>query len=167
MGDANWKKTESEVRRALVCWRQLQKADIDDVVQDALMTLWRRREPEPTGGGSWWAKVKATAHRVATDHWRRLFRDTQRTAWLQDETPFDDVVSDPEHDALSAERARRIEQALKTLSLAHQAAFEAYYLEDRHVSDIARDLGLSPQQVYSLLEVSRSRVLRAVAGEDP
>lgn len=65
--------------------------------------------------------------------------------------------------ATNADRIRRMKQLLSTameLSLTNRQreAVQLYYLEEKKVIDIARELGISRQAVHKLLRLSRNKL---------
>lgn len=120
-------------------------ADVEDVVQDALLsTLRYLRRHDGTIGDL--VKLAAT---IARNRCRDLLR------WRRGKTHVDivpmsewlaDVSVSPLDDLERSERIRLLGQALETVSKACRRLLRAFYLEKRTAEEIRREIGLGTVQ---------------------
>lgn len=141
--------------------RGLQPADCDDVVQDVLLALTKSLPGftyDPSKG-----RFRAYLHTMVAHAIQRR--------WFQKrgERPLDDSAAsfisdggdgDGEAQWESEWRQHHLRVAMKTIAAefnaADRAAFEAYAIEGRDVQATARELEMTPEQVYQ----AKSRILR-------
>jgi RNA polymerase sigma-70 factor (ECF subfamily) len=137
-------------------------ADIEDVLQEAFLRLWRAApdwRPE--------ARISTFLHtivyRLCVDRLRRRRRLAESTdeAWLD----LPDDQPDPEQRLLSADRRERIERALAALPPRQRAAMSLCYGEDLTQAEAAATLGCT-QEAYEALLGRARRALRAALAED-
>ena len=147
----------------------------DRVVGYATRMLGRREEGEEVcveafckvvegtwrSGGSFRGFLFTVTHRRCLDRLRR--RGTARRRQQRVEGPARAAV-DPEARMIEGARRRRLEAALSDLGHQHRAAVLLYYGEGLPSKEVARVMGVSDQQVRSLLSYAR-RKLRGLLAE--
>lgn len=136
-------------------------SDADDVVQEALITAWRRldelREPERVR--SWLATAVA---RRATDVLRtRARRDVQPMPEVEQE---DDRSPAPERVAEGRLATTALREALARLPEDQREVWLLREMAELSYDEIAERLGTSPATVRGRLSRARSAVLAAMEG---
>ncbi|OBG92882.1 RNA polymerase subunit sigma [Mycobacterium sp. E136] len=129
----------------------------EDVVQEALLRLWRKPEILQQPGDA----ARAWLFTVA----RNLVIDDRRSARFSRELQTDDLPERPSHDAIGPAVDKWVlADALKSLSPDHRTAIvRAYYL-GQTVADIAAHEGIAPGTVKSRLHYAL-RALRIALQE--
>jgi RNA polymerase sigma-70 factor (ECF subfamily) len=129
-------------------------AEADDVVQEALMRVWRhaaRWDPARGQPGTW---VHAIVTRLCVDQLRRRRHEPIDAA---------EDIADPAPTALDALSSRRealaLRAALASLPARQRAALTLFYHEDMAGAEAAATLGINLRAYWSLLERAR-RALR-------
>ncbi|UCG31583.1 MAG: sigma-70 family RNA polymerase sigma factor [Phycisphaerales bacterium] len=125
-------------------------ADIEDIVQQAFVALYRQREKVNAKDDGLFRFLKTTARNLSLDHMRKARRRRKH---------FDQIVSsspDPsEWDAVSplefAEEKDRIWEVFCALSELERLVLWSYAVEGKSVRAIARDLDLNWHRVAVML----------------
>ena len=126
-------------------------ADSDDIVQEALVRAWRRRESYDPGRGS----VQAWLLAIVADRCRR-----HRTREGQPATgPLVDV-----HPVASTDldRSMDVDRAIRALSGRQRLAVELHYYVGLTVAEVAAVMRCSEGTVKSTLSDARKRLLPAL-----
>jgi RNA polymerase sigma-70 factor (ECF subfamily) len=128
--------------------------DAEDAVQEAFVTaLGRRRAFAELDNHEAWLRTVALNH--VRNGWRHL--EVVRRLRTKVPGPTPEAEVGPEHVALV--------EALAKLDLPHRTVVVLYYLADRSVPDIARELGIPAGTVKTRL--ARSRELLAPLLSEP
>jgi RNA polymerase sigma-70 factor (ECF subfamily) len=139
----------------------LNAAQIDDIVQDCMVTIWRKAplyNPTQASVATW---IFTIARNLRVDHARR--RANRDMAPLGEWDEMDDAP-DGEGLLLAAESETQVRKALDELpSEQKQVLMEAYFA-DKPQSAIAQDLGLPLGTVKSRLRLALAK-LRALLEE--
>lgn len=135
-------------------------AEAEDVVQDALMRLWRSAGGlEVTEAG-----VRPWLRRVVTN----LAIDRLRSGRRTDVTDTVPEIAEPaSQGALSDERelARRVEAAVRELPERQRVAIALFHFEELSQREVAERMGVSEDALESLLARGRRALKKALAGE--
>jgi RNA polymerase sigma factor (sigma-70 family) len=131
---------------------------IDDVVQDVLLSIHRARQTyDPARSFTAWLQVIAT--RRAIDHLRRTGRQRMREI----HAPLDyeaevDPTADPSRGLQHADGTARVDQALAGLPQRQREAVKHLVLEERSLADAAA----LTQRTPGALKVNLHRALKAL-----
>jgi len=133
--------------------------DLEDLAHDVFVAAFRAlprfeagRAPRP------W--LFGIAFRVVSDY-RRRARFTRET--LIDDEPLGAALGpDPEADALRAEDRRLVLAALEALPLDQRAVFVAHEIDGAAIPELAEELALSINTLYSRLRLARAKFAAAV-----
>jgi RNA polymerase sigma factor (sigma-70 family) len=126
-------------------------ADSDDVVQEALVRAWRRRESYDAIRGS----VQSWLLAIVADRCRR-----HRTRhWRPESAQFIDIAASPSSDI---DRSVDIERAVRRLSHRQRVAVELHYYVGLSVAEAAAVMRCSEGTVKSTLSDARRRLLPAL-----
>ena len=145
-------------------------ADADaaaDVLQDVMLTIWRRAG---TFGGRSKARtwILGIAHHKIADRWRRRDRDGYE---LPDENAIDPDAPCPHLDAEQGERQKAVRRSLRSLSDAHREVVHLAFYEDLSYSEIARILeipeGMVKTRVFHAKKILARRLGADFAGDSP
>lgn len=133
--------------------RRLAQGDAEDVVQDALIVAWQRRDrfDETRGTPQAWL-LTLTAHAAA-----RARRTRTRHPWQLSDQPTDSAVIDIDPDL-------DLRRAVDALAPRQQLAVNLFYYLDRPVDEIAVVMGCSVGTVKSTLADARGRLRRHLEG---
>lgn len=127
-------------------------ADSDDVVQEALVRAWRKRESYDESRGS----VQSWLLAIVADRCRR-----HRTRhWRHESAAFIDLPAAPPPDL---DRSVDIERAIGRLSERQRLAVELHYYVGLTVAEVAGVMRCSDGTVKSTLSDARKRLLPALA----
>ncbi len=136
--------------------------DVDDVVQDVLLSAWRHHDAfrGDAALSTWLVRI---AVRQTRRHlrWRRV-RDRVRS-WLAP----DEIAALPACPAEHADDAQAVRAAVARLPAADREVLVLRYLEDRSVADCASALGCSRAAVDQRLSRARSRLRALLPAEGP
>jgi RNA polymerase sigma factor (sigma-70 family) len=131
---------------------------VDDVVQDVLLSIHRARQTyDPARSFTAWLQV--IAERRAIDHLRRLSR--QRLREVHAPIDYDahvDSTADPSRSVQHADGAARVDRALKSLPDRQREAVNALILDEQSVAEAAA----STQRTPGALKVNLHRALKAL-----
>lgn len=141
----------------------LPPVQIEDIVQETLIAIWRKAglyDPK-FGGVSTWVFVIARNQRV--DFLRR--KQNRTTQPLEDWDPIDDSPSGEDR-LLAAERESKVRKALAQLTREQASVLEQAYFADKPHSAIARELGIPLGTVKSRMRLALAK-LRSLLEESP
>ena len=147
-----WAPTLTRYAWALVDSRM----DVEEIVQDTLVTLWRRSAEITLHDGSLlpWLLVACRNHAM------NLRRKRQRTE--ADELPAE-LVAPADDDAREArERLRWVRAEIEALSPVDQQICELCLIEGRSYAEAAKLLGLSVGALTQRVSRTRTRLRKAV-----
>jgi RNA polymerase sigma-70 factor, ECF subfamily len=141
------------------------REDAEEVFQETTLVLWRSfQEFEPGTNFLFWAK-KIAFHRVLT------FRKQRRRAGVPQSEGFLESVERTlaAEEAVMDTRLRALAQCLEKLPAADRQLVACRYESNRHVKDLAAQLGRPANTLYKSLERIRHALIecvnRAVARE--
>jgi RNA polymerase sigma-70 factor (ECF subfamily) len=129
-----------------IAFREVGRADADDLVQDALFRAWRKRatfRPDRGTPRSWMLAILLDQ---ARKHRRRT---AQETASLHD------VNRPPAQDPTEAPRLD-VEGAVRELPPRQRQVISLFYLADLPISEVAAALGISIGSVKTHLSLARN-----------
>ena len=129
-------------------------AEAQDVVQEAYVRAWRRRE-ELSAAGAPEAWVRTVAWRLAVSRWRRA--RGYLSALVRHGTPVEQAGPDPEHAALVA--------ALRKIPEEQRRVVVLHYLCDLPVAEVARQTGAPVGTVKVRLARARASLARHLTGD--
>jgi RNA polymerase sigma-70 factor (ECF subfamily) len=151
-----------QVFRFVAAFTGAPAADVDDLVQEALLEAWRGRASF-RGDASRLTWVLGIARRLATGRRRSTARREEilRALRALEEAPVPaDVLRDEE-------TVRRVREALDALDPAHAEALILRYYDGRPVREIAAALGESEKAVESRLHRAREALRDRLKEESP
>lgn len=148
-----------------VAWvhRQLRRlgvhpSDLDDVTQDVLITLHRRREDyDPSRPLR--AYLFGYLFRVVSDYRRRSFRRHERTGIVTEVTS---PLASPEELASSRDQLAHVERALAALPEGRREVFVMAVIEEHSIPEVAEAMGIPLNTAYSRLRVAREEFVAAI-----
>jgi RNA polymerase sigma-70 factor (ECF subfamily) len=137
----------------------LPPSDVDDIVQEALIHGWQRREEflEQASFETWLFSI--AQHKIA-DFWR----GRKRAPEVLEALDKIDLAPIPEDLLNSAELRQRVAEALDRLDPDYARALTLRYLEDLPVREIAARLNDSESAVESRLTRARDAFRRYLGG---
>lgn len=149
-------------------WRSLRRlgveaASLDDAAQDVFLVVHRRLGDYTGGSAKAW--LFAIAHRVASDHRRRVRRKggllplDERVASAGSDGPLDG--------ALRNEASGIVMEFLQDLDDDRRAAFILAELEQMTAPEIGQALGVNVSTVYSRIASARSALVQFVTERHP
>ncbi|WP_437601433.1 sigma-70 family RNA polymerase sigma factor [Sorangium sp. So ce590] len=138
--------------RSLVTYVGVPSRDIDDVMQDAMVRLWERREQARSARNPS-AFCDSVVLNTARDHRRGAHRREEALTGF-DETALRDERPSPEEHAIARQEAALVRQLIEQIGERHRGVFIACELLERPIADVARE-----QEIP--LETARSRLRRA------
>ena len=129
-------------------------AEAQDVVQEAYVRAWHRREELSTSGApeAW---VRTVAWRLAVSRWRRT--RSYLSALFRHGTPPDQPEPGPEHAALVA--------ALRKIPEEQRRVVVLHYLCDLPVAEVAAQTGAPVGTVKVRLARARATLARHLTGD--
>lgn len=160
-----WERLYGDARRRILpglrSWL-LSRGDSDaaaeDILQEAFMALFERaRAGQLDSSRNWLSLLWVMSRHRAIDRLRRTTRAQkvdEDWASLQDSGQGDA----PDHDATTADLARRMRDALAELTLVERQAILARYFEDQSQRRIAGWLGVSEATVSKMLSAARQKL---------
>lgn len=151
--------------RPNIAWmhRQLRRlgvhaSDLDDVTQETLITLHRRREQyDPSR--SLRAYLFGYLFRVAADYRRRSFRRHERQGVIM---PMHSGAPSPEDDAESRGELELVQRALDMLPEGRREVFVMAVIAEHTIPEVAEALEIPLNTAYSRLRVARQEFAAAV-----
>jgi RNA polymerase sigma-70 factor (ECF subfamily) len=158
-----------QVRADLVAYatRRLRDRSLaEEVVQEVLLAVWLTADSYDPGRGSPHAWLMTMAHHRCVDRMRQDGRRRAREVRLGARylEPVDrDAVAD---EALVRVAARRLHEAVRSLTDLQREAVEHVYLRDRPVAEVASLLGLPVPTLKSRLRDARLSLRRRL-GTNP
>lgn len=153
---------DRHVPQALATARRMlrDEAEAEDMVQEALIRLWRgadRIEIGPAGLGPWLRRVVAN---LCIDRIRAA-RNTDVT----DEVPEQTVAPTQQDTLEQSDLAARVDAALKSLPDRQRMALVLFHFEGLSQIEVGRALGVSDEAVESLLSRARRGLKAALKDE--
>ncbi|XXX79563.1 sigma-70 family RNA polymerase sigma factor [Sorangium sp. So ce134] len=138
--------------RSLASYVGVPSRDLDDVVQDAMVRLWEKREQARSARnpGAFRDSVVLNA---ARDH-RRAARRREEALTGLDEAALCDERKSPEEHAIARQEAALVRQLIGEIAERRRGVFIACELLERPIADVARELEIP-------LDTARSRLRRA------
>lgn len=133
-------------------------ADAQDVVQEAFIRLWARREQWGTDGSVRALLYTMTRH-AALDERRR---ETRRERAAREAEPMRPLPS-PSDDALDSELRRAAAVAVSALPPKRQEVFRLVREEGLSYKETAQVMGLSPQTVANQMSLALADLRKALA----
>lgn len=136
--------------------------DVEELVQETLLTVWRKAElydPTNAGASTW---IFTIARNLRIDWARRAGRAT-----FVDVDDHDEIDDSPDGEALllAGERETRVRAALAALPPEQADVVRMTYFTEKPQVEIARDLGIPLGTVKSRLRLAANR-LRAILEAD-
>jgi len=135
------------------------KPDVEEVVQDTLVTMWRRSAEIVLHDDSLLPWLLVTCR----NHAMNLRRARARHA--ADELPLDLVDLDQEDAGEARERLRWVRAEIAALSPLDQQVVELCLVEGRSYAEAASALGISVGSLTQRVSRSRSRLRKAVTND--
>jgi RNA polymerase sigma-70 factor (ECF subfamily) len=129
----------------------VERADLEDAVQDVFVVAHRRRDAL-SGGSSLRAWLLGISRRVAADHRRRLRRHRRRIDGLSRVEP---EAAEPDDALWRSEGARLLQHFLATLDDGKREMFVLVELEQLTGREAARILGLNRNTAVARLRAAR------------
>jgi RNA polymerase sigma-70 factor (ECF subfamily) len=142
--------------RAFLLGRQNSPAVADDVVQDVMLTIWRKAEsydPAKAAVSSW---IFTIARNRLIDHHRRLVRRTDYEAEAQLEEP--PQAQEADELMMRSEETRRVATALECLPDDQRQILELSYREGLPHQEIASRLALPLGTVKSRIRLAMQKL---------
>lgn len=149
--------------RAYVLAR-LPASEVDDVVAEVLMVLWRRRRSLPSSEGERAGWIFGVARRCVLAAGRSLRRRAQVALVVGSVRGTAAHAEDP---ATAVEGSRGAEDLLGVLSQEQAVAMRLVVAEDRSVQDVAAALGISSTALTSRLHRARRALAEQRGPADP
>lgn len=135
------------------------RMDVEEVVQDAFVTLWQKAESIDVPGTSVLPWLLVTCR----NHARNLLRTQRRHD--ADALPAD-LASAASDDGEARERLRWVRAEIDALSPLDREVCELCLIEGRSYAEAALTLGLSVGAVTQRLSRSRARIKKAVTNDE-
>jgi RNA polymerase sigma-70 factor, ECF subfamily len=148
-----------------VAWRLMggNSADAEDVVQEALVQLWRKLPDWRLGE----ARIETWLHTVVTSRCLDRLRRTGRTV-SEDEAPeLEDPSPAPDAGLLAADTAAAVDAALAALPDRQRAALVLVHYEELSGAEASAALGISVEALESLLARARRTLRQRLAPLNP
>ncbi|XXT22062.1 sigma-70 family RNA polymerase sigma factor [Sorangium sp. So ce429] len=138
--------------KSLVAYVGVPTRDLEDVMQEAMVRLWERREQARAARnpGAWSDSVVLN---TARDH-RRGARRREEALTGFDEAALRDERPSPEEHAIARQEAALVRELIDQIGERHRGVFIACELLERPIAEVARE-----QEIP--LETARSRLRRA------
>lgn len=143
------------------------KALVDDVVQEAFISAFRRQADLPGDE----PKLRAWLYRAARNHLMHAHRSAMREqrrvdAWERSGVPGSAGVAGPEDILTDRRRTERLRAAMCQLPMEMREAFALVELEGISAVDAAPLIGVSENTLRSRLRRARERLVKSVAAEE-
>lgn len=139
--------------------------EAEDCLSHIRVKLWEKLsayDPDQASPAVW---VTAVCRNAAYDRLRRLRREAERAAPLEDWTA--DPGPGPEEQLLLRERRERLQKALNALRDGERRLFYRKYYYLQSTAQIAAELGLSERAVEGRLYRVRARLQKLLGGDTP
>jgi len=138
-------------------------ARAEDAVQEAFLTLWRRRSGlvVRTAGVAPWLVV--VTRNAALEAWRRDARRSAREERAASETA--DLAVDTAAGVLAEEAAAQVREALKTLPPEQRQVIDASYFKHRTLAQISQETSTPLGTVKSRARLALARLARVLEPE--
>ncbi|WP_428031998.1 sigma-70 family RNA polymerase sigma factor [Ancylobacter sp.] len=127
----------------------------EEIVQEVMLSVWRKAsyfDPSRAGAATW---IFTIARNLRIDHLRRA---RVAAAAEHDEPEESETAPSGEALLLTAERERRVREALKTLSDEQATVLRLSFFSEKAHSEIARELGLPLGTVKSRVRLALGRL---------
>ncbi len=128
------------------------REDIEEVVSDVFLSLWRNATGLDGGKGSLRAYLAAAARNASKNKLRTL-----RTHEGMDESIISDYKT-PQDAALEREKREILTGIIKSLGEPDSEIFLRYYYYEEKITDIAKTVGLNSSTVKSRLSRGRKKI---------
>ncbi|WP_437652344.1 RNA polymerase sigma factor [Sorangium sp. So ce1182] len=138
--------------KSLVAYVGVPTRDLEDVMQEAMVRLWERREQARTARNPG-AFRDSVVLNTARDH-RRGARRREEALTGFDEAALRDERPGPEEHAIARQEAALVRELIGQIGERHRGVFIACELLERPIAEVAREQGIP-------LETARSRLRRA------
>lgn len=138
--------------KSLVAYVGVPTRDLEDVMQEAMVRLWERREQARSAGNPG-AFRDSVVLNTARDH-RRGARRREEALTGFDEAALRDERPSPEEHAIARQEAALVRELIDQIGERHRGVFIACELLERPIAEVARE-----QEIP--LETARSRLRRA------
>jgi len=132
------------------------RADSEEVMQDAFMTMWDKRASIQLVGESTLPWLVTTARYLALN--RRRAEDRRRRDPLEGGDDLLDRALGPENAAVANEARQHIEEVMATMPLVDQEIFWLCLVGDLSYKQAARQLGISHGSVRNRLSRLKARL---------
>jgi RNA polymerase sigma factor (sigma-70 family) len=132
------------------------RADSEEVMQDAFMTMWDKRASIQLVGESTLPWLVTTARYLALN--RRRAEDRRRRDPLDSDDELLDRALGPENAAVANEARQHIEEVMSTMPLVDQEIFWLCLVGDLSYKQAARQLGISHGSVRNRLSRLKARL---------
>ena len=132
------------------------RADSEEVMQDAFMTMWDKRASIQLVGESTLPWLVTTARYLALN--RRRAEDRRRRDPLDSGDEVLDRALGPENAAVASEARQHIEEVMATMPLVDQEIFWLCLVGDLSYKQAARQLGISHGSVRNRLSRLKARL---------
>jgi RNA polymerase sigma-70 factor (ECF subfamily) len=137
--------------------RRAHRDDVDDLVSEVLLVMWRRLDTIPENVLPWCYGV---ARNALANHRRASGRRLRLVSHLQAQPHFTDQPEAAGLDPL-------LEAALDSLSGADREVLRLWAWEQLEPREIASSLGISANAAALRLSKARTRLARRITGQDP
>jgi RNA polymerase sigma factor (sigma-70 family) len=143
----------------------LDQATLDDLVQEVMQAAymaWQQQRFEARQGAQFETFVLQIARHKASDYLRqrRRRRDAIAPAELLDSRPFDLEMEVTKTDLLE-----RVKKAVELLEERHAQVLRLHFYEDMKIKEIARQLGVSEQEVSNLKSYALRKLKEILLGK--
>ncbi|MEJ1230805.1 MAG: sigma-70 family RNA polymerase sigma factor [Galbitalea sp.] len=132
------------------------RSDSEEVMQDAFMTMWEKRQSIQLVSESTLPWLVTTARYLALN--RRRAEDRKRRDPLDENADLLDRALAPENAALAKEAREHIEQVMSQMPLLDQEIFWLCVVGDLSYKQAARQLGISHGSVRNRLSRLKARL---------
>jgi RNA polymerase sigma-70 factor (ECF subfamily) len=146
-----------------LAWRMMggNDADAEDVVQEALIQLWRKLPDWRFGE----ARLETWLHMVVTSRCLDRLRRTGRTVGEDQAPELPDPAPAPDAGLLAADTAAAVDAALARLPDRQRAAVILVHFEELTGAEASAALGVSVEALESLLARARRHLRTTLASE--
>ncbi|HMK38622.1 MAG TPA: sigma-70 family RNA polymerase sigma factor [Bacteroidota bacterium] len=147
--------------RALITRNSGTEADADDMLQEALVTLWERVR---TGRFRYQARLGTFIYATARNTWlRRLARARRETTWTAADPPSDDAS--PLELMVEEEEADIVRSALERLGEPCRKLLLLFYWEEESMESIAAQTGMANADTVKSKKYQCKKALEALIRE--
>ena len=136
----------------------LSAADVEEIVADVFVALWRRAEQVEA------ASLKSWLGTVARNAAKNKLRCLGRELPLEENTITTPDAA-PENEYERGERKRLVQEAVLAMDEPAREIFLRHYFYGQTVAAVAEQMGLNPSTVKSQLARGREKLRRVLANE--